>query len=394
MITNNSIWPNGIKTDDEGYTIFYPLGTNKMEIPTDVNLWPEGNKIISPFVYDVNDKLVGFCDTKSMITLGNNTTITLPYEHIEVDFSSIVEGTLTIDAPNATVNDVKYNINPADLLPADYKYVEYLENPGYQFIDTELPTSNKTEIRAMAMVTMPFEGNAQYYRLYGNSTSGEVPRLSMTLCVTEGGLTVASRFGNNSTQFGSGLTNDVFSGRKYEYVVSYKECGVVGVRISTRNYDEEWTCENTCLLFVWDGGVGIRGRVYSFKMKEDGALQRNFIPALDPEDTPCMFDTITRTPFYNQGTGDFLYPGAESQVVTSDLDETFYAKMTPHGIKRLYKVPSHVDMSKDEYAMANGYKQLVEPPMPQTGYWIPQWSETDTQVICNWIETEAPSEEI
>ena len=31
----NSICPNGIKVDDEGYAVFYPLGTNKIEVPTD-----------------------------------------------------------------------------------------------------------------------------------------------------------------------------------------------------------------------------------------------------------------------------------------------------------------------------------------------------------------------
>ena len=97
---SNSIWPNGIKTDSEGYAIFYPLGTNKTSVPSTAEEWPAGDKLISPFVYQ-DDKLVGFCDTKAM-TVSGKTSITLNYEHIEADFSSIEEGMLTITAPNAT----------------------------------------------------------------------------------------------------------------------------------------------------------------------------------------------------------------------------------------------------------------------------------------------------
>ena len=100
----NSIWPNGMKVDSDGYAVFYPLGTNKINVPTDSAEWPEGDKLVSPFVYQ-DDKLVGFCDTKAM-TVNGQTSITLNYKHIEADFSSIEEGMLTITAPNATV--VKY----------------------------------------------------------------------------------------------------------------------------------------------------------------------------------------------------------------------------------------------------------------------------------------------
>lgn len=48
-------------------------------------------------------------------------------------------------------------------------------------------------------------------------------------------------------------------------------------------------------------------KVYSSKISKNGRLARNFIPALDPTGRPCMFDLVTRRPFYNQGTGEFIY---------------------------------------------------------------------------------------
>ena len=48
-------------------------------------------------------------------------------------------------------------------------------------------------------------------------------------------------------------------------------------------------------------------RVYWFKIFEDGQIVRNFIPALDPNGIPCMYDTVGQKPYYNAGTGNFKY---------------------------------------------------------------------------------------
>ena len=100
----NSEWPNGLKVDFDGYVTFYPLGTNKVDIST-ID-WPDGDELISPYVYK-NGKLVGFVDTEA-ITVSGSATTTMNYSHIEANFSSIVQGTLTVDAPNATVKKFKW----------------------------------------------------------------------------------------------------------------------------------------------------------------------------------------------------------------------------------------------------------------------------------------------
>lgn len=80
-INKNSITPNGIQVDSEGYTVFYPMGTNKINIPSNSPHWPRGSKLKGLFVYDKDDKLVGFCDTKAM-TAENEGIVVMPYEEI------------------------------------------------------------------------------------------------------------------------------------------------------------------------------------------------------------------------------------------------------------------------------------------------------------------------
>ena len=117
----NSIWPNGMKVDSQGYAVYYPLGTNKVNVPTSSSEWPKGNILISPFVYQ-DDKLVGFVDTKALIT-DSQTTIYLPYEHIDAKFSSIDKGQLQIHAPNATVKKASWkNSGKEDIPEAQFKY--------------------------------------------------------------------------------------------------------------------------------------------------------------------------------------------------------------------------------------------------------------------------------
>jgi len=127
----NSIWPNGLKTDSEGYVIFYPLGTNKVDILTIT--WPEGDKLISPFVYQ-NDKLVGFVDTKALTVSGSATT-TMNYSHIEADFSSISEGSLTVNAPNATVKKFKWAVSTGDDETFDFVIIDFTDT-DQETIDT------------------------------------------------------------------------------------------------------------------------------------------------------------------------------------------------------------------------------------------------------------------
>lgn len=117
----NSIWPNGMKVDSDGHAVFYPLGTNKVDVPTNSPQWPKGDKLVSPFVYQ-DDKLVGFCDTKAMVGV-DGSTIIMPYEHIEVDFSSIEKDSIQIHAPKATTKTVIWkNSNKEDIADVNYKY--------------------------------------------------------------------------------------------------------------------------------------------------------------------------------------------------------------------------------------------------------------------------------
>ncbi|MBQ7820539.1 MAG: hypothetical protein IJ341_12695 [Bacteroidales bacterium] len=54
-------------------------------------------------------------------------------------------------------------------------------------------------------------------------------------------------------------------------------------------------------------------RIYRFKISENEKIIKDFVPCLDVNDIPCMYDilgtgTIEENTYYNQGTGKFLIP--------------------------------------------------------------------------------------
>ena len=282
-----------------------------------------------------------------------------------------------------------------NLLPSGYTRLEYLEGTGTQHINTGMPCSDKTEVRAVAMVA-PYAGATRYHRLFGSAASGDVPRLSLTLTLYEARMSFGSRFGSVSRSFNTGLTNADLEASAFEYFVSAASAGVVGKNEQTNVLDAEWQCSAQTQLFCWGSGGGMEGRVYSFTMKEAGALKLNLIPALDETGAPCMFDTVSRKPFYNAGTGDFVTPstGAYTYSLRGRRMLPDWGKLTENGLRRLYHAPAGYKGDAYDYALENGYKPIVEEPAPDVGYWMPKWHDREDCIELEWVETEPPAEEL
>ena len=52
---------------------------------------------------------------------------------------------------------------------------------------------------------------------------------------------------------------------------------------------------------------GFFGRIYSCKHYSGNELIQDFVPCLDANGKPCMFDFISQKPFYNKGPGSFTW---------------------------------------------------------------------------------------
>ena len=48
-------------------------------------------------------------------------------------------------------------------------------------------------------------------------------------------------------------------------------------------------------------------KLYSCAMYDGGVKIRDFKPCLDADGVPCLYDLISKTAFYNQGSGSFTW---------------------------------------------------------------------------------------
>lgn len=160
------------------------------------------------------------------------------------------------------------------------------------------------------------------------------------------------------------------------------------------NYVFPVTKVDNLTLFNWWATTDLRVYNVQIVSVETGEMLLNMICCLDDTGAPCMLDRVSGTVFYNKSTGDFLYPGKEEEPATFSLrNPVTYAQLTKNGVRRLYHVPKGYNGTKEKYAVENGFKPLIETPMPEEGYWEPQWQETKEEIILEWVETEVPVQE-
>lgn len=71
----------------------------------------------------------------------------------------------------------------------------------------------------------------------------------------------------------------------------------------------DFTSTVTMALFRSKGvsGAYFQGRIYSCKHYSGDELIQDFVPCLDTDGVPCMYDLIRRRTLYNQGTGSFTW---------------------------------------------------------------------------------------
>lgn len=279
-------------------------------------------------------------------------------------------------------------------MPIDYIPIEYLEGTGTQYIETPyyledslgakcvyIDRESKTDTPFVSCLRGGSDGAQRFYVPYcsnGNQYYGWGEWFKAGDFDNAGILTNASLNYQNNREW------QMDAG-------SYKNSGELTITLSPSEKQKLFV-----FAYVYYSGTSMRcvkGLLYSLEISRGSAIVSRFVPALDPTGTPCLYDTVNKEALYNSGIeDDFLYPGVEQAIQTLDLDwdKKSYAKLTEHGIRRLYYVPKGYNGTMEEYAKTNGFKELVKTLKPEEGYWIPEWRETETQLICDWIETKPP----
>lgn len=191
-------------------------------------------------------------------------------------------------------------------LPSGYKRCEYLESTGTQYIDTLLLLEDlitKTIHIDFQLLDDLSTKNTRIFGMYDKkSISGGFFQFFTNHDVETYGfqyssiqLSLANK--NNNRHY---FCADMLNGKVFFDKELYHSKNFV-----------LFPSNISLTIFGRNGNEGITNltsaRVYSFTVNDSDAKAINLIPALDPSGRPCMYDTVSKQPFYNAGTGEFLY---------------------------------------------------------------------------------------
>lgn len=199
-------------------------------------------------------------------------------------------------------------------LPAGYTRLEYLASNGDQYIDTEYVMSDEKTMGFEAdMMWTQSHGTANFFYGYRSVNSpvvtGDMRAFFIYGASPDGRLAI--RYGvdaENSTQVAVSRNN------KCKMTFDGTNLKVNGITYATHSqayspadYKSMWLFNCNCEGYYSTDVSHFIGRIYSFKIFEDGVTVRDFVPCLDPFGKPCMYDLIERKAHYNKGTGEFTY---------------------------------------------------------------------------------------
>lgn len=180
------------------------------------------------------------------------------------------------------------------LLPDGYRRCEYLESTGTQYIDTGwLPDISAKILVEYEPVKIDYTS-----AVLGNHAGNNI-RLIPRISSLDNQQETAFQF------FSSEIRGPLELNKRYIAEI-YEKTAILNGEIFS--LDSRITA-STISLKLFGQSASFLGfcKIYQFSISRNNQLQLNFIPCLDDKGKPCMFDTVRRTPYYNKGTGEFIY---------------------------------------------------------------------------------------
>lgn len=192
-------------------------------------------------------------------------------------------------------------------LPSSYTAVDYLQSTGTQWIEMGVtPNQNTKAVLKIKINVFTSKGAS----LIGSRTNINSDDQFTTYLDDYGGTRFLFRMdGQPKATSWTGLTTN----KIYIVTLSGTEMKAEledGTAVFSKTFSvPDFTSTLTMALFRSKGVSGdyFRGRIYSCKHYSGDELIQDFQPCLDTNGVPCMFDFVSRKPFYNVGTGSFAW---------------------------------------------------------------------------------------
>lgn len=188
----------------------------------------------------------------------------------------------------------------------DYTELEYIASTGTQYIDTGVGPGDYLDTRIEMKAAYSTNNVEKIFGVIVNESA------QYALYSTGSQFTYSLRANNAGDVIGTTLNFGAGIPLPLEFVISGKNVTVNGTT-TTIGFSGTVNTSESIYLFSWHR-VGYsesindysKSKIYFFRMYKSGTLIRDFIPVLDYNNVPCMYDKVSGTFFYNAGTGNFV----------------------------------------------------------------------------------------
>ena len=183
-------------------------------------------------------------------------------------------------------------------LPSGYTAVEYLQSSGTQYIDTGRKLTQDSDITIDFSIVGALNRNAG---IFGSRESAWANNLTL-FQQTSDNVFIAdfSEYQKHRFRMASSLERTK---------IQINKAGAWVNDILQKSWSDvaDFETPTNGLIFDvgnnnWSGNKAVM-RLYSYT---DGDAQQ-LVPCLDADGVPCLYDLISKTAFYNQGTGSFTW---------------------------------------------------------------------------------------
>ncbi len=196
--------------------------------------------------------------------------------------------------------DLEINKKYYDKEGNQYTKVEYLESTGTQYINTEYNPINFYQLTINYISYIPpiygnvigLVSNGQYYGMRRNNDSS-IRWHSVT----------------GIYDINVNLSYNVY----YNVIQNVDELYIDGIQYNGANYDSTSSLSSSYPLYIFarnnngNSDCFSQTRLKKLSIKSGNTLIRDYIPVINMNGRPCLFDDVEDKCYYNQGTGEFLY---------------------------------------------------------------------------------------
>lgn len=192
-------------------------------------------------------------------------------------------------------------------LPSGYTLCEYLESTGTQWINT-LVNSNPSIGFETKIRVNDYSGTE--IGVFGTSSANR--QIHAVLQVHNSALNLYATHSSWGT-----VKNATYISDNDIHVIGYNRKNELKKYLDGNETSPDYVVPFPDIDYpFWIFARNVGGNLYSsgalvniywFKIYDNGEVIREFIPVINASGRPCMYDTVTQQPFYNQGTGEFGY---------------------------------------------------------------------------------------